>query len=49
MTVKANNKDPSTKNINGKWNCRDLIDNFSKKVDKLIKNCEHACEKCNAQ
>ena len=36
-------KNPSTKN------CRKLIDNFANKVDNLIKNCEHACELCNAQ
>ena len=48
MNVRINNKDPSTKNVNGQ-NCRSLIDNFSNQVNKLIKNCEHACELCNAQ
>ena len=42
-------KDPSTKIVIDKLNCRKLIDNFANKVNNLIKNCEHACELCNAQ
>ena len=42
-------KDSSTNNFNDKFNCKKLIDNFANKVNSLIKNCEHSCERCNAQ
>ena len=37
------------KNVNGQYNFRKLIDTYQNKVQKMIDNSKHACEKCNIQ
>ena len=37
------------KNVNGEYNFRKLIDTYQNKVQKMIDNSKHACEKCNIQ
>ena len=38
----------NVKNVNG-HNFRNLIDNYSKKVQKLVDNAKHPCARCDAQ
>ena len=56
MKTLFNSKDPSTRNVgnhNKNWghkhNFKTLIENFDKKVKRLIDNTKHPCYKCHAQ
>ena len=43
-----NTTDNQIKNVNG-HNFRKLIDNYQNKIQKMIDNSKHACDKCNQQ
>ena len=37
------------KNVNDKYNFRKLIDTYQNKIQKMIDNSKHACDRCNVQ